>query len=120
MTVRPTPARPQSVDMGVVSDNDFPISGYGRRQLIDTAERLLDEHGIDGVSARAIALEAGHRNNNAVNYHLGDRDNLVRTVLERRALDLDVRRNVRLDECAIGFERLVALLATRRCVECAR
>jgi AcrR family transcriptional regulator len=84
--------------MGVVSDNDYPISGYGRRQLIDTAERLLDEHGIDGVSARAIAMAAGHRNNNAVNYHFGDRENLVRTVLERRALDLDVRRNVRLNE----------------------
>jgi AcrR family transcriptional regulator len=82
--------------MGVVTDNS--ISGYGRRQLIDTAERLLDQHGIDGVSARAIAAAAGHRNNAAVNYHFGDRDNLVQTVLERRAFDLDVRRNALLDE----------------------
>jgi AcrR family transcriptional regulator len=81
-----------------VSDNDFPISGYGRRQLIDTAERLLDEHGIDGVSARAIAAAAGHRNNAAVRYHFGDRDTLVRVVLERRALEVDVQRHTLLDE----------------------
>jgi AcrR family transcriptional regulator len=81
-----------------MGDNDFPISGYGRRQLVDTAERLLDERGIDGASARAIATAAGHRNNTAVAYHFGDRDNLVRTVLERRALDLDAQRNALLDE----------------------
>jgi AcrR family transcriptional regulator len=98
VTQRPSRAGRRSVDSGVVSDNDFPIAGYGRRQLIDTAERLLDEHGIDGVSGRAIAAAAGHRNNAAVNYHFGDRDNLVRTVLERRALDLDVRRHALLDE----------------------
>jgi AcrR family transcriptional regulator len=101
--------------MRVVSDNDFPISGYGRRQLIDTAERLLDEHGIDGVSARAIAAAAGHRNNAAVNYHFGDRDNLVRTVLERRALALDARRHALLDELETAdtvqpHEALTALL----------
>jgi AcrR family transcriptional regulator len=81
-----------------VSDDSYPISGYGRRQLIDTAERLLDEQGIDGASARAIAAAAGHRNNAAVNYHFGDRDNLVRTVLERRALEVNVQRHMLLDE----------------------
>jgi AcrR family transcriptional regulator len=85
-------------ERGAVSDNNFPISGYGRRQLIDTAERLLDERGIDGVSARKIATAAGHRNNAAVSYHFGHRDNLVRTVLERRALDVDARRHALLDE----------------------
>lgn len=96
-----------------MSDNDFPISGHGRRQLIDTAEQLLDEQGIDGVSARAIAIAAGHRNNNAVNYHFGDRDNLVRTVLERRALDLDVRRHALFDalEAAGPVDPQDALLA---------
>lgn len=85
-----------------MGDDGFPISGHGRRQLIDTAERLIDERGIDGVSARAIAIAAGHRNNTAVNYHFGDRDNLVRTVLERRALDVDVQRNALLDELEVA------------------
>jgi AcrR family transcriptional regulator len=75
---------------------DFAVSGRGR--LIDTAERLLDECGIDGVSARAIAKAAGHRNNNAVKYHFGDRETLVRTVLTRRAFDLDAQRGVVIEQ----------------------
>jgi AcrR family transcriptional regulator len=71
---------------------------HGRERVLDAAERLLDERGIDGVSARAIAVEAGHRNTAAVNYHFGDRDELVHAVLSRRADQLDEQRHQLFDE----------------------
>src|SRR4051812_35875976 len=72
-----------------------PSEGYLR--LLDAAEALLDQHGIDGVSARSIGIAAGHRNTAAVNYHFGDRAELVRAVLARHAEVLNVRRNAMLD-----------------------
>jgi AcrR family transcriptional regulator len=77
---------------------EFPISGYGRQRLLDTALTLFDEHGLDGVSARAIAQASGHRNVAAVNYHFGSRDELIRAVIGRGAEELDRRRHERLDE----------------------
>lgn len=78
--------------------DEFPISGYGRQRLLDTALVLFDEHGIDGVSARTIAQAAGHRNVTAVNYHFGSRDELVHEVLTRQAAVLDRQRHALLDE----------------------
>jgi AcrR family transcriptional regulator len=97
-----------------MNDDDFPISGYGRRRLVDTAEQLIDQNGIDTTSARAIAAAAGHRNTAAVNYHFGTRDNLVRAVLDRRVTELDTRRHALLDELdpatATPLDALTALL----------
>ena len=72
-----------------------PSEGYLR--LLDAAEVLLDEHGIDGVSARAIGIAAGHKNTGAVNYHFGERSELVRATLGRRAAALDGQRHALLD-----------------------
>jgi AcrR family transcriptional regulator len=69
----------------------------GRTRLLDTAERLLDEHGIDGVSLRTVTLAAGHRNASAVNYHFGNREQLVAAVLRRRQVLLEERRQAHLD-----------------------
>jgi len=73
-----------------------PSEGYVR--LLDAAEVLLDEHGIDGVSARAIGIAAGHKNTGAVNYHFGERSELVRAMLARRAEVLNVQRHALLDQ----------------------
>jgi AcrR family transcriptional regulator len=81
-----------------MTSEEFPISGYGRRRLLDTAEQLFDENGIDGTSARAIALASGHRNVAAVNYHFGNREQLVRSVLTRRAEALNAARDVLFDK----------------------
>jgi AcrR family transcriptional regulator len=56
------------------------------------AERLFAERGIHGVSLREIAEEAGQRNNAAVQYHFGGRDDLVRVLFERGFVRLDRRR----------------------------
>lgn len=70
----------------------------GRTRLLDAAERLLDESGIDGTTAAAITHAAGHRNAAAVNYHFGKLDHLIEAVLQRRADQLNERRHALLDE----------------------
>lgn len=69
----------------------------GRTRLLDTAEELLDRHGIDGVSVRAVTKASGHRNSSAVNYHFGSREQLVTAVLARRQVAVEQRRMQMLD-----------------------
>ena len=68
-----------------------------RDRLIRTAERLLAEHGIDGVSLREITRESGARNVRAIQYHFTDRGGLIRAVLGRHTADVDVARGELLD-----------------------
>ena len=70
----------------------------GRVRLLDAAEELLDRHGLEGVSARAISQAAGHRNNAAVHYHFGTRAELVEEVLTRRQVPIDAERHRCIDE----------------------
>lgn len=62
-----------------------------RDQLLDTAERLFAERGVDGVSLREITSHAG-ANVAAVNYHFGSKENLVREVFRRRLEPLSAER----------------------------
>lgn len=86
--------------------------GATRDLILDVAERLFAEHGIAGVSLRAIIAEAGV-NTAAVHYHFGSKENLVAEVfLHRAALIADER--LRLLGLATrkppGRERLEAIL----------
>jgi AcrR family transcriptional regulator len=72
--------------------------GTGRTRLLDTAEELLDQHGIDGVSMRTVTTAAGHKNASAVNYHFGNRVELIHAVLDRRHEQIEARRATLLDE----------------------
>jgi AcrR family transcriptional regulator len=54
----------------------------GRDTIMDAAERLFAERGIDAVSLRTINAEAGY-SVAALHYHFGTRDGLVRALLER-------------------------------------
>jgi AcrR family transcriptional regulator len=82
----------------MAGDTNDAAAGDGRSRLIDTAEVLFDENGIDGTSARAIGVAAGHRNVAAVNYHFGTKDELLRAVLARWAARVDAERIRRFDE----------------------
>ena len=62
-----------------------------RVRLLDAAERLFGENGMDGVSLRDITSVAG-ANVAAVNYHFGSRDGLIREVFGRRMLPLNEER----------------------------
>lgn len=68
-----------------------------RRALIEAAEELFAERGVDAVPAGDIAREAGQRNNSAVQYHFGDKQGLVQAVLDKHQDRIDVSRNELLD-----------------------
>lgn len=65
-------------------------------RLLDAAERLIGERGVDAVSLRAINGEAGS-NVAAVHYHYGSKEALVRAVLDRRMSVLAEQRAAGLD-----------------------
>jgi AcrR family transcriptional regulator len=65
--------------------------------ILDAAERLCGEHGIEAVSLRDIAQAAGV-NLSALNYYFGSRTNLLVTILKTRTAELDVERQELLDE----------------------
>ena len=68
-----------------------------RDQILDTAERLFAEHGIDAVSLRTLTSEA-RVNLAAVHYHFGSKEALVTAVFDRRVDRLNRERLEMLDE----------------------
>jgi AcrR family transcriptional regulator len=68
-----------------------------RESLLDAAEKLFSEHGIQAASLRQITQEAS-ANLAAVNYHFGSKDGLVRAVFHRRLRPMNDERLRRLDE----------------------
>ncbi|XVQ84098.1 helix-turn-helix domain-containing protein [Microbispora siamensis] len=68
------------------------------RRLVDAAERLFAERGIDAVSLREINAAAGQRNSTALQYHFGDRAGLLKAVLAKHRPEIEARRNQLLDE----------------------
>lgn len=81
-----------------------------RDVLIDAAMPLFAEEGIDGPSLRAITRAAGQRNTNALQYHFGDRDGLLRESLDRYGADTDTARSDLL--AAMGSDPTARQLAT--------
>jgi AcrR family transcriptional regulator len=67
-----------------------------REKLLDCAERLFAEHGLEGVSLRAINAEAG-LSPAALHYHFGTQQALVEALLERHMPRLMERRRQLLD-----------------------
>lgn len=66
-----------------------------QRQLIDAAERLFAERGVDNVSLLDIGREAGQKNRNAPQYHFGDKTRLINAVLDKHGDDIASRRATR-------------------------
>jgi AcrR family transcriptional regulator len=67
--------------------------GEATRELILlTAERLFAERGIEATPLRDIGLAADQKNNCAVQYHFGDREQLVQAIAEHRARSLIERQ----------------------------
>ena len=63
-----------------------------RQLLLEAAERLMAEHGADGVSMREISVGAGQGNNNAAQYHFGTKEGIIEAVLDLRMGPIDERR----------------------------
>jgi AcrR family transcriptional regulator len=69
--------------------------------LLEIAERMFGDFGIEGVSIRQIGLEAKAANKSAVSYHFGGRADLVRAIWTHRLPVLDQMRRALLDEITL-------------------
>jgi AcrR family transcriptional regulator len=76
--------------------------------LLDSAERLFAQNGIDGTSLRAITQDA-NANLASVNYHFGSKEGLVGAVFRRRLRPLNSRRLERLDQALLKEDRSTRL-----------
>jgi AcrR family transcriptional regulator len=83
-----------------------------RTRLITAAERLFAERGVDAVSLNEINRAAEQRNASALQYHFGDRAGLLKAVIDKHGPDVEVRRDVLLEQYRdSGVEDLRALAA---------
>lgn len=87
--------------------------------VLDVAERLFAERGIDGVSLREIGKAAGSRNTGVAHYYFGDKQHLVDAIIARRSPSLHARRTELLAEATsdarggvVGAEALVRVIMT--------
>ncbi len=59
--------------------------------IMDAAEIVMAEHGIDGASIRAIVAKAG-ANTAAIHYHFNSREGLIEAMIRRRGKSVSLRR----------------------------
>jgi AcrR family transcriptional regulator len=77
---------------------DDPRRAATRAGLIEAAERLFAEAGVDAVSTRQIGAATGSLNTNVVAYHFGSKDGLIEAVFRHRLPEIDRRRGELLTE----------------------
>ncbi|RAY16061.1 TetR/AcrR family transcriptional regulator [Actinomadura craniellae] len=82
-----------------------------RVRLLEAAERLFAERGLDAVSLREINQAAGARNAIAVQYHFKDRAGVIRAILAKHLPDVDARRHALLDAYEAAGEPDIRQLA---------
>ncbi|MDP1610746.1 MAG: TetR/AcrR family transcriptional regulator [Sulfuritalea sp.] len=85
-----------------------------RSRILDAAENLFVEHGLDATTLRMITADA-HANLAAVNYHFGSKEALIEAVFRRRLTWLNQQRIAALD--AFEAEAKGAPLKPRQIVE---
>jgi AcrR family transcriptional regulator len=69
-----------------------------RSRLLEAAERLFAERGVDLVSLREITRASGAKNAIALQYHFDDRAGVVQAILDKHLPDVDARRAAMLDQ----------------------
>lgn len=82
-----------------------------RERLLEAAERLFAERGVDAVSMREISREANSRNVIAGQYWFGDKEGLIAALLDKHAPDVESRRHALLDAYEAAATPDVAALA---------
>ena len=68
-----------------------------KERLLAAAEQLFADFGIEAVSPRQIALSAGQRNQSAIRYHFGSKDDLIVALLDARISEINERRAAMLE-----------------------
>ncbi|WP_222853463.1 TetR/AcrR family transcriptional regulator [Fodinicola acaciae] len=69
-----------------------------RRAILDAAERLFAEEGVQAVSNRQIAAAAGRGDTSVVGYYFESKADLVRELLRRYNTRVDLLRDKMLDQ----------------------
>lgn len=91
------PSNPKVDTLDVVTDSTH--------RMIDAAERIVAEQGLGAMTVRAVQEAAGQANKSAVQYHFGDRDGLLRAVVESRMAAANARRTSMLlaldEDCSV-------------------
>ncbi|CAN5702587.1 TetR family transcriptional regulator [soil metagenome] len=76
-----------------MSERRRHVAGEATRTLLmETAERLFAERGIEGVTLREIQEGAGQSNSSVITYHFGSKTGLVHALITWRNAALDDRR----------------------------
>ncbi|WP_426574038.1 TetR/AcrR family transcriptional regulator [Aquihabitans sp. McL0605] len=68
-------------------------------KLVVAAERLFALRGIEGVSLRQIAAEAGSANNSAVHYYFGSKVGLITAIFQHRLPQIISERRLLVAQC---------------------
>ena len=74
----------------------MPNAKETKELILDTAERLFSEKGVDGVSLRSLTAEAGV-NIAAAHYHFGSKEEVTKAVFARRIRPVNRERIQLLD-----------------------
>ena len=82
-----------------------------RERLIEAAETLFAERGLDAVSLREINAASGSRNTSALQYHFGDRAGVIAAVLAKHEPEVEARRHALLDQYEADGRHDLRLLA---------
>jgi AcrR family transcriptional regulator len=70
-----------------------PRGEVTKARLLEAAEKLFAERGVDGVSLREINTAAQQRNNVALQYHFANRDGLILAIAQKHMPRLDARQD---------------------------
>ncbi|MDB5670883.1 MAG: TetR/AcrR family transcriptional regulator [Alphaproteobacteria bacterium] len=89
------------------------VTTVTRIKIMEAAERLFAERGIDGVAFREIAIAANQANNTAVQYHFGSKESLVYEIFKYRTNLFEAQRSAMLERA----ERAGRLLDARALLE---
>jgi AcrR family transcriptional regulator len=84
----------KGIRMSVSATQPRATTGRGgsKQRLLETAERMLAEYGIEGVSLRQIGAATGEGNKSVIQYHFGDKAGLIREIILRRVETFEARR----------------------------
>lgn len=99
-------------DMGQSDESSLPAPDADdgltdtARRILEIAERLFAEQGVEQVPLRQIVVESGQRNRSALHYHFGSREALVSHLLNRRLHQVNAIRHRFLDELEARSEPL--------------
>lgn len=80
----------------MASTESAPLDGM-RLRLLEIAERLFAEQGVEAAPMQQIVAESGQRNRAALNYYFGSRRDLVAAMVDWRMAEINRLRHIELD-----------------------